>query len=309
MATASVALTAVLLAITANFALASTVPAFLWSPHSNGMEKMVEYRTLSPRDLARSVMAEGGWSEYLCSAEEDEKSKNFAILFVGTELQSLDISRPTKTDPALVDLLKDSFSNSNFSLAFPYVSADNERAAIESSMISEFADTCQHNLGVRSIASVGSCSIEGENVHKLNDIHSIHDYMSSRIEGTSDGSTDLIVLCSGDSSDERLSDSSVLSQLLTSVNQLGAKYTALYVSNPFRSIKKVSDRGLERFLAEGTIGTEQSNATLCDEVCRIKASLLEGLLVGIVLLVILISGLCCMMGIDTPTRFETPQDS
>ncbi|RVW48819.1 hypothetical protein CK203_104307 [Vitis vinifera] len=30
---------------------------------------------------------------------------------------------------------------------------------------------------------------------------------------------------------------------------------------------------------------------------------------GIVLLIILISGLCCMMGIDTPTRFEAPQDS
>lgn len=30
---------------------------------------------------------------------------------------------------------------------------------------------------------------------------------------------------------------------------------------------------------------------------------------AIVLLIILISGICCMMGIDTPTRFETPQES
>ena len=30
---------------------------------------------------------------------------------------------------------------------------------------------------------------------------------------------------------------------------------------------------------------------------------------GIVLLVILISGLMCMMGIDTPSRFEAPQES
>lgn len=30
---------------------------------------------------------------------------------------------------------------------------------------------------------------------------------------------------------------------------------------------------------------------------------------AVVLLIILISGLCCMMGIDTPTRFEAPQDS
>ncbi|MBA0853108.1 hypothetical protein Goshw_013598 [Gossypium schwendimanii] len=30
---------------------------------------------------------------------------------------------------------------------------------------------------------------------------------------------------------------------------------------------------------------------------------------GIVLLLILVSGLCCMMGIDTPTRFEAPQEN
>jgi len=30
---------------------------------------------------------------------------------------------------------------------------------------------------------------------------------------------------------------------------------------------------------------------------------------GIVLLIILISGLMCMMGIDTPSRFEAPQES
>lgn len=30
---------------------------------------------------------------------------------------------------------------------------------------------------------------------------------------------------------------------------------------------------------------------------------------AIVLLIILISGLCCMIGIDTPTRFETSQES
>ena len=35
----------------------------------------------------------------------------------------------------------------------------------------------------------------------------------------------------------------------------------------------------------------------------------SSMLQGVVLLIILISGLCCMMGIDTPTRFEVAQDS
>ncbi|XP_051134465.1 uncharacterized protein LOC127253752 [Andrographis paniculata] len=307
MAAASAALVAVMLAITAQFAFASTVPAFLWSPHLNELQKIVEYRTLSPRDLAKSVMNQGGWSKYLCSAEEDKESKNFAFLFVGTE--PLDIARPTKNDPALLDLLKDSFSNSNFSLAFPYISAEGERVSIEGSMISEFADTCQKNLGVGSIALAGSCFIQGENFERIKDLHSIHDYLNSRIEKITDGRTDLIVLCPEHSPSSQDSDSSTLSQVLNSVHQLGAKYTVLYVSDPFRSMKQLTNRGLERFLAEGAKVNESSEPAFCDGVCQIKSSLLEGLLVGIVLLVILISGLCCMMGIDTPTRFEAPQDT
>lgn len=53
----------------------------------------------------------------------------------------------------------------------------------------------------------------------------------------------------------------------------GEKYAVLYVSDPFKSIQYPSHREVERFLAEGT------NSTVCGEVCKIKSSLLEGLLV------------------------------
>ncbi|KAL3850356.1 hypothetical protein ACJIZ3_012238 [Penstemon smallii] len=312
MATMSVAsIVATLLVVATHIplglAFASTVPAFLWSPHLDGMKEMVDYRILSPRDLAKSVMTKGRWSNYLCSGEEAQQSQDFAFLFLGTELQSLDISR--KADPALVGLLKDSFTNSNFSLAFPYIAAQEEKVSLESSLISEIAKTCQQFSGINNIALVGSCSVEGENYDKIGNIHSVHDYLHSRMEKTSNGHTDLIVLCHEGDSDQPHSESGVLSQLLNSMEQLGAKYTFLYVSDPVRSIQQLSHRGLERFLAESTLGNGSVSSTVCDGVCQIKSSLLEGIFVGIVLLVILISGLCCMMGIDTPTRFETPQDS
>ncbi|KAL8546735.1 hypothetical protein ACS0TY_006457 [Phlomoides rotata] len=317
METASAALLVALLLVTAQLPLglsfSSTAPAFLWSPHLDGKKEMVDYRILAPRDLAKSAMTEGGWSTYLCSREDAQQSKIFAFLFIGTELHSQEISRPSKTDPALIDLLKDSFANSNSSFAFPYVVAGDDKVSIESSLISEVVDTCQQNSGI-SIALVGSCSVDGEKFDKLNDAHSVHDYLNSRVEKVSDGHTDLIVVCPGGSvssqdSDLPRSESSILSQLLNTVNQLGAKYSVLYISDPSRSIEHLSRQGVERFLAEGTVGNESVKTTLCDGVCQIKSSLLEGILVGIVLLIILISGLCCMMGIDTPTRFETPQDS
>lgn len=132
----------------------------------------------------------------------------------------------------------------------------------------------------------------------------------------------------------------VLSELISSVEKTGAKYSVLYVSDPVNVIRYPSYRQVDRFLAEKS--GNSSDDGKCDGVCQIKSSMLEGLFVvswlsllilltywliwtlyifvktisygfvmfqGLVLLVILISGLCCMAGIDTPTRFEAPQES
>lgn len=60
---------------------------------------------------------------------------------------------------------------------------------------------------------------------------------------------------------------------------MGAKYTFLYISDPFRSVEFLPHHGIDRFLAEGTMGNVSTNSTGCDEVCQIKSSLLEGFLV------------------------------
>ncbi|KAK9274035.1 hypothetical protein L1049_018849 [Liquidambar formosana] len=316
------ALTAILLVASLlpfGFALPSTVPAFLWSSHQDGfannrMKEVVNYQTISQKELAKSVLSEGGWSNLLCSGKEIQQPVDFALVFIGRELHSLDISGNKHADPALVDLLKVSFTSSNFSMAFPYVAALKEEETMENSLMSGFAETCGHKIGVSNVAIQESCSVKGANYKRLSDLQSVHDYLVSRMENRPKGQADLVVFChEGFHSIKELnqprSESEVFSELISSVEQSGAKYTVLYVSNPFRSIQYPSYRELERFLAEGTSGNGSANSTICDEVCQIKSSLLEGILVGIVLLVILISGLCCMMGIDTPTRFETPQDS
>lgn len=70
-----------------------------------------------------------------------------------------------------------------------------------------------------------------------------------------------------------------MSEVINNVEQSGAKYAALYVSDPFRSISYPSYQELERFLAEAVGGNGSNKSTVCDEVCQIKSSLLEGLLV------------------------------
>ncbi|KAK4762428.1 hypothetical protein SAY86_008196 [Trapa natans] len=140
------------------------------------------------------------------------------------------------------------------------------------------------------------------------------DYLFSRREMRLEGNADIIMICHGESaaSDEyktRSSERETFSELVRSLEQLEAKYSVLYISEPSRpTILYPSTRELERFLVETAGGNASANGT-CDGVCQVKSSLLEGLLVGIVLLIILICGLCCMAGIQTPTRFEAPQES
>ncbi|KAJ8574008.1 hypothetical protein K7X08_010519 [Anisodus acutangulus] len=289
----------------------STVPSFLWSSHQHGVasSEAVNYRTLSLKDLVKSVMADGGWSDLLCSGKGGQHL-DLALVFVGKELHSMDIARPKSSNLELVNLLKVSVAKSNFSLAFPYIDASEERESVESSLISEFTNTCGHGFEASNIAFSESCSVEGESFEKLTDVLSVQNYLLSS-DKQSKGQPNLIVFCDQghrtlEGAEEQTSEGEVLSQLLSYVDNLGAKYTALYVSDPFRSIQFPSHREVERFLAEGTVNKSVNG---CDGVCQIKSSFLEGIFVAIVLLIILISGLCCMSGIDTPTRFEAPTDS
>ncbi|URE18375.1 hypothetical protein MUK42_12485 [Musa troglodytarum] len=264
-----------------------TGPAFLWSPQHFGSshhdnKEFVDYRTFSPKDLAKSVLSEGGWSNVVCTPEKLNDDMDVAVVFVGRKL---------------------SFRTSNFSMAFPYVAID-EQEMLENSLVKGFAENCGQGLGVNRIAYLDSCSLDGGN-KKLEGLHSIHDILASRISGK----MDLIVLCSGDTkeSDRTQSEGEALSNVVNMLKESGAKYTILYASKPYRTTQYPAHSAV-RFLAESPQSQASDNST-CDGVCQIKSSLLEGIFVAIVLLIILISGLCCMIGIDTPSRFETPQES
>ncbi|XP_010480094.1 PREDICTED: uncharacterized protein LOC104758837 [Camelina sativa] len=292
----------------------STVPAFLWSPHlqSDNGEMDVNYEVMSAKDLVDSVFTRGGWSSFLCSEEKlQQPVVDVVLVFIGRELLSSDVSSHRNSDPALVNTLKNLYTASNFSLAFPYIAAPEEER-MENLLLSGLKKSCTHNVGVSNIVFSDSCFVEDETIQKLSNVQSFKDHLVARKEMRKEGETDLVVLCSEGSesssqSDQTHSDHEIISEVVSSVEQSGTKYAALYVSDPYWY---TSYQTLQRFLAETATGNATVNATTtCDELCKFKSSLLEGILVGIVFLLILISGLCCMAGIDTPTRFETPQDS
>ncbi|CAO2817266.1 unnamed protein product [Amaranthus hypochondriacus] len=295
-------------------ALEATGTAFMWSPHINTeMDRKVNYQTLSSKDLARSVMSTGSWSNILCGGKQSHQPVDFAVVFVGKELQSSIITRNNGEDSSLVELLKDSFTKSNFSMAYPYLATTAKEETMENSLIEEFEEICGHKLEVGNIVVTESCLLENKGYAKLADMHSVEEYVASRMEGDVKEQTDLLVVCRGGFSslanfDRLQSEGGYLSELITSLDHSGAKYTVLYVSDPYNSMPYSPQIG--RLLAENASGNASLNSTaFCDGVCQVKKTLLEAIFVAIVLLIILISGLCCMMGIDTPTRFEVPQES
>ncbi|XP_010552293.1 PREDICTED: uncharacterized protein LOC104822689 [Tarenaya hassleriana] len=283
----------------------STVPAFLWSPHlqpDGELGEAVNYQVMSAKDLVNSVLTQGGWSNLLCSERKSQGPVDIALVFIGRQLLSSDITLKRNSDPALVGTLKNLFTASNYSLAFPYIAAPEEER-MENLLFSGLKESCANSLGVSNVVFSESCFVEDGRIQKLADLQSFKDHLLARREKRREGETDLVVICS----DQSHSEGEIISELVSSVEQSGDKYAALYVSDPYGY---TSYQTLQRFLAESAAGNSSVNAiTTCDEVCRFKASLLEGVLVGIVLLLILISGLCCMAGIDTPARFETPQES
>lgn len=136
------------------------------------------------------------------------------------------------------------------------------------------------------------------------------DHLVAREETRKEGETDLVVLCSEGSESSIQSDQShsdrkwtdqgyrrthsildirfssflwtisageIISELVSTMEHSGTKYTALYVSDPYWY---TSYKTLQRLLAETATGnTTDKASTTCDELCKFKSSLLEGILV------------------------------
>jgi len=288
-----------------------TAPAFLWAPKNYGLspneaKEVVHYQTISQKSLANSVLEEGGWSDLVCSKNGRQKNVDVAVIFLGSKLQSSDISKDKQVDSTLADILKLSFSSSEFSMAFPYVAMSNDEA-LENSLLSGFTENCEDHSGGNHITYTDTCTASSESMKKHLNMNSIQDLVKSQMGNSPSRQTELIVFCSGGFKDNAKSEGEMLLELVSVLNKSGAKYTILYASQPYVLLENPSDLPLARYLAEKT-NTTKPILEKCDVECQLKSTLLEGVFVGVVLLIILISGLCCMMGIDTPSRFEAPQD-
>lgn len=58
-------------------------------------------------------------------------------------------------------------------MAFPYVAVSDGKNTLENSLISGFAESCENGLEVKNIAYLESCSVDGENLKRLQGLQSL----------------------------------------------------------------------------------------------------------------------------------------
>ncbi|KAH7277172.1 hypothetical protein KP509_39G037600 [Ceratopteris richardii] len=197
--------------------------------------------------------------------------------------------------------------SSSVSLAVPYIAYSSEGGGIFSMLFSAIKDSCDLETRPGKTIVMGSClrgtfdlqsPIMSDGVEVVDTVGDVKDFILKQKESRQDHETDIIFACpmSNDELEKGESEADLLASVFSSLHGSGTSAAFLYASDPFHGTQSHG-----RLLASNSTST-------CDEICETVAGTYEGVIVAITLLIILISGLCCMMGIDTPSRFERASD-
>ncbi|KAI5061951.1 hypothetical protein GOP47_0022490, partial [Adiantum capillus-veneris] len=292
-----------------------TAPAFIWSNHRFAglhTQEAVDYHVLTPKALVNTLMQKLEWSSLLCNSDSGESEKlDTVVAFVGNEFYSEDVAHDARVDSSpVLRILKEHFMSSRYSLAFPYVSVTTGGGGILNILVSSIKDSCNLKSRPGKTLIVGSCvkgtfdpnsPILTEGIELVDTVEDVEDFISRRKTSRKSSETDVILTCpvSKHGLEEGESEVELLVSVLSALRQSGTRNAVFYASDPMSGHEYNG-----RMLASNTTSTN----TTCDDICETIAGVYEGIIVAVTLLIILISGLCCMMGIDTPSRFESSQE-
>eukprot|EP00270_Netrium_digitus_P013192 TRINITY_DN4358_c0_g1_i2.p1 TRINITY_DN4358_c0_g1~~TRINITY_DN4358_c0_g1_i2.p1 ORF type:complete len:330 (-),score=83.49 TRINITY_DN4358_c0_g1_i2:804-1793(-) len=291
--------------------------AFLWSPLQSlavsgdadgvSVARSVRYDVVSPLSLVQDVMAAAfsGTGEGK-AGQQQQQQPDVIVAFLSREMASDDITHIVTSDvmtsERMVDPLrpvKEAMAMANSSLTAPFVA----EAALDSPLVSlVVASFVEKTNGQGTVAVSSSCAVRELGAASVfTSTEEMRAYLREKASSQEAAEKSLIVVCSpvAQESDHMMQlaeEGAVLDDVLASVRVFSPRFLGLYMSDLAANQDAAAQR---RVLA----------STVCGTKCHLKATLLETLFVAIVLLITLVSGLCCLSGVDTPTRFEVPSES
>ncbi|CAI5479111.1 unnamed protein product [Closterium sp. Yama58-4] len=276
-----------------------------------------------------------------------EERPGVVLVFLGKEIRTTDLSSPTGSVEPLKALLSQSASSKVFPYVQPLAHADSAHAL--DSLLSSFASLAYagHAAVSASCGPVSRAGIQrfsGEDSLKdlLNNRASVRAARElDMVLYCSDG------LASADSHDDAVAaETAELSTLATLVSAITPNYALFYTALPDadvgaqRRLLAAADdypapgtgaadaadaaaagggagfdaigagaEGVEGQGVAGEVVAAEKKKQKCGPTCKTRTALLEGIFVGIVMLMILVSGLTVLSQIDTPTRFEVSREA
>mmetsp|Transcript_28303 Transcript_28303/g.90153 ORF Transcript_28303/g.90153 Transcript_28303/m.90153 type:complete len:240 (+) Transcript_28303:161-880(+) len=227
------------------------------------------------------------------------------VAFMGSQLRTGDIFRLASRGS--VKPLQDALVASNSSVAFPYIAREEGTESLASSLLGAFME----NGGAGRVAVSAGCTREavaaadampGAEVwagHEM-DGHSLKEFLDSQ-SGLPGGHTTILLLCSAE---ETLAEEMrELLAVATALQQSSAHGILLFASEQGPGAPAPNRRGLADWRSYG-VEYDCGPGT----VCRSQVYVLEGLIVGVVFLIALLSGLCCMGVLEGPSKFEHAEE-
>ncbi|CAM6026709.1 unnamed protein product [Sphagnum balticum] len=292
---------------------ATVVPAFLWTDQRCLIKegRSIDYQVQSPESLGNALVDKFVRPAIESSRGSDEVPPEMIVVFMGNKLRSVDISRTDELASSdLVKTLERLVAGSKYSLSIPYVSIRRDQISTAETLVSVLHRELGSLSRMGEVAVSGSCSVGKQSIKRLAGVPDLKAYLETRKETRAHGETDVLMVCYTPYLDRTAPGTSVsegraLNEVISNLRSSGTRHVALYTSDP----KGATEGHLTisvRHLIDSASGNE---TTSCDAVCHSRARILEGVFVAIVLITILVSGLCCMMGVKTPTRFELPKES
>ncbi|CAI5464170.1 unnamed protein product [Closterium sp. Yama58-4] len=301
----------------------------------------VSYESVQGSDLP-SLLFDPSRDDSIFSSFAEERP-GVVLVFLG-EIRTTDLSSPTGSVEPLKALISQSASSKVFPYVQPLAHADTAHAL--DALIAAFNSLAYAGHAAVS-ASCGPVSRAG--IHRFSGEDSLKDLLEDRASARAARELDMVLYCSDaaastDSHDDAVAaETAELSTLATLVSTITPNYALFYTALPDadvgaqRRLLAAADdypaagagaadaaaagggagfdavgAGAEGVEGQGVAGeavAAEKKKQKCGPTCKTRTALLEGIFAGIVMLMILVSGLTVLSQIDTPTRFEVSRES
>ncbi|KAK3270710.1 hypothetical protein CYMTET_20907 [Cymbomonas tetramitiformis] len=299
--------------------LGQTSHALLWSSEAyikNGEQGRTIYEVLSsPSDVSKlfgGMVKPDSTNDHLNHESLKALQPRVVVAVIGTNLLTADLQDASGA-------LKDILSASTSWISLPYVAHEgvsspsavskNSLAVGLTEFMGQLRDEIAVNVGeVYTSGQCGEDSTESPESSKV--VVSSAQKRILQVAGTPGNGTDFILVCLASNGLTKLEEFAAVASLDETLRAAHLPYAVLYTAEPKPPTPQ--EAAARRLLQLGDVGAlfgyaapPPASGSTYDELFYSQANLLKAFIVVVFSLIACLAGFCCLLSLDTPTKFES----